>query len=140
MGRANQQVSEHFLRPLVKKTGAAHVIRNARSGQVVAHQLTAAFDSKTRRTGLLRHDSFADGSAMVIAPSNAVHTFFMRFPIDVAFVNRQGKVVKTYAALAPWRIAAALGAFAVIELPAGTLARTDTVRGDLLSIGVDGQV
>jgi uncharacterized membrane protein (UPF0127 family) len=77
---------------------------------------------------------------MLIAPSNAVHTFFMRFPIDIAFVTREGRVVKTYATLRPWRVAAALGAYAVVELPAGTLARCDTVAGDTLAIVPDEQV
>jgi hypothetical protein len=71
---------------------------------------------------------------MVIAPTSAVHTFFMRFPIDVAFVTRDGRVLKTYAALAPWRIAAAFRAHAVVELPAGTLSRCDTIPGDTLII------
>jgi uncharacterized membrane protein (UPF0127 family) len=71
---------------------------------------------------------------MLIAPSNAVHTFFMRFPIDVAFVTREGRVVKTHTALPPWRIAAAFRAYAVVELPATTLANTDTIVGDTLAI------
>jgi hypothetical protein len=71
---------------------------------------------------------------MVIAPSNAVHTFVMRFPIDLAFVTRDGRVVKTRSGVRPWRVAAAFRAYAVIELPAGTLARCDTVPGDTLAI------
>jgi uncharacterized membrane protein (UPF0127 family) len=116
------------------------VIRNLRSQRTLAHDLIAAFDSQTRRTGLLRHEQFPEGSAMLIAPSNAVHTFFMRFPIDIAFVTREGRVVKTYGALGPWRIAAAFRAYAVVELPAGTLSRTDTMVGDHLAIVAPEQV
>jgi uncharacterized protein len=94
----------------------------------------SALDSKSRRTGLLRHESLPDGEAMVIAPTNAIHTFFMRFAIDVVFVARDGRVVKACASVKPWRVAMALRAFAVVELPAGTLARSDTVPGDTLSI------
>jgi uncharacterized membrane protein (UPF0127 family) len=56
----------------------------------------------------------------------------MQFAIDVAFVRKDGRVLKTYDALRPWRIAAALWAKAVIELPAGALGRADTRAGDQL--------
>jgi hypothetical protein len=96
--------------------------------------VSTAFDSKTRRTGLLDRDHLPAGHALVIAPCNAVHTFFMKFPIDVAFVTRDGRVSKLRTAVAPWRIAASWRAFAVIELPAGTLADAGTVVGDRLEI------
>ena len=127
-------MSGTFLRPLLRDAQSSHVIRNTRNGRLLAHQLITAFDSKSRRVGLLRHESFSEGAAMLIAPSNAVHTFFMRFAIDVAFVTREGLIVKTCAALKPWRLAAAFRAFAVVELPSGTLAQNDTVQGDTLSI------
>jgi len=127
-------VSGSFLRPLLRETSSGLAIRNTRNDRQLADALIAAFDSKNRRTGLLRHESFPDGSAMLIAPTNAVHTFFMRFPIDIAFVTREGRVVKTYGSLPAWRIAAAFGAYAAIELPAGTLSRSDTVKGDTLVI------
>jgi uncharacterized membrane protein (UPF0127 family) len=110
------------------------VIRNTRNGRVLADQVIAAFDSKSRRTGLLQHESFPEGSAMVIAPSNAVHTFFMRFPIDIAFVTREGRVVKACSGVRPWRMAATLRAYAVVELPTGTLGQHDTRAGDVLAI------
>jgi uncharacterized protein len=127
-------VSISFLRPLLRNAESPHVIRNTRNGRILAQDLVAAFDSKSRRIGLLRHESFPEGSAMIIAPSNAVHTFFMRFPIDVAFVTRQGRIVKACAGLKPWRLAGALRGYAVVELPVGTLARYDTVVGDILTI------
>jgi uncharacterized membrane protein (UPF0127 family) len=71
---------------------------------------------------------------MIIAPSNAVHTFFMKFSLDLAFVRRDGIVVKCLQSVEPWRVAAALRAYAVIELPAGALKRHDTTAGDILSI------
>ena len=71
---------------------------------------------------------------MLIAPTNAVHTFFMRFAIDIAFVTREGRVAKICAAVPPWRIAVALRAYGVVELPAGTLAASETLAGDSLVI------
>ena len=70
---------------------------------------------------------------MIIAPSKAVHTCFMRFPIDLAFVTREGLVLKTRANVGPWRLSACLRAFAVVELPAGTLDRHQIEPGNSLS-------
>jgi hypothetical protein len=93
-----------------------------------------AFDSATRRQGLLGRDSLPANTALIIAPSNSIHTFFMRFAIDVAFVSKNGRVLKIRHALQPWRMAGALGAYAVIELPAGALARAGVEKGDTLNI------
>ena len=123
-----------FLNPLLHAAAGDLSLRNERTGLTIATTLLAAFDSKARRTGLLRHASLAAGTALIIAPTNAIHTFFMRFAIDVAFVAKDGRVVKVRTALPPWRVAAALGAHAVIELPPGTLGRSDTKPGDRLVI------
>jgi uncharacterized membrane protein (UPF0127 family) len=112
-------------------------IRNERNGRVLADRIIPALDSKSRRTGLLGRDSLPVGHAMVIAPTNAVHTWFMRFPIDIAFVDRQGRVVKACHSVKPWRLAAAFRGYAVIELAAGSLARCDTISGDILSVVTD---
>ena len=124
-----------FFGPLLREDPGTLVIRNERNGRIVAHKLVSAFDSRTRRVGLLHHRSFPDGSAMLIAPTNAVHTFFMRFPIDIAFITRDGAVVKTCSGVRPWRIAAAWRAYGVVELPTGTLASSETIAGDTLTIG-----
>jgi uncharacterized membrane protein (UPF0127 family) len=111
-----------------------HQLLNLRDGGVVASRVELAVDSESRRRGLLGRDVFDEGAALVIAPCSAVHTFFMRFAIDVVFVSRDGRVRKTYAAVPARRIAFSLGAFAVIELPAGTLARAAAMPGDVLQI------
>jgi uncharacterized membrane protein (UPF0127 family) len=122
-----------FLNPLLRARDTKHVLENARTGEVVADHLLTAFDSAERRQGLLGRDALAEGSAIIIAPCSAVHTFFMRFAIDIAFVARDGKVIKVRSAVRPWRIAAASGAFAVVELAAGGLARARTESGDVLT-------
>lgn len=127
-------MSASFFRPLLREAPGPQVIRNTRNGRVIAHDLITAFDSSSRRVGLLRHASFPQGAAMLIAPSNAVHTFFMRFPIDIAFISREGRVMKACHAVRPWRIAAAVRAYGVVELPAGTLAACDTATGDVLAV------
>ena len=127
-------MSTSFFRPLLREPQRRQVIRNTRNGRVIADDLTSAFDSKSRKVGLLNHVSFPQGAAMLIAPTNAVHTFFMRFPIDIAFITREGTVVKVCPSVRPWRIAAAFRAYGVIELPAGTLAAAETVAGDVLAV------
>ena len=125
-----------FLDPLLRSRELALALINTRHNRVVARTLLTAFDSKSRRQGLLQHEALADDSALIIAPSSAIHTFSMRFVIDVAFVAKDGRVVKIRRNLGPRRIAAAWRAFAVIELAAGALERADTQRGDTLRITV----
>lgn len=123
-----------FVSPLLRSKPSSFTLTNTRNQQVVARTVTTAFDSESRRRGLLKHASMAEGSALIIAPTNAIHTFFMRFAIDVAFVSKDGRVVKVRSAVRPWRIAAAWRAFAVIELPAGALDASDTRAGDRLRV------
>ena len=123
-----------FLNPLMRSSAAGFVLTNTRNNRVVAHTLLAAFDSASRRTGLLKHESLPEGQALIIAPSNAIHTFWMRFAIDVAFVRRDGQVVKVRSAVKPWRIAAAWRGYAVVEMAAGQMSDSDTRPGDVLQV------
>ena len=124
----------HFLRPLLAAPAAGFCLRNQRTGAVLADRLLPALDSASRKTGLLKHTGLGEGEAMIIAPSNAVHTWFMKFDLDLLFVGRDGRVVKTRAGVKPWRMSAALRAFAVIEMRSGTLAVRETLPGDLLEL------
>ena len=124
----------NFLLPLIRFADRPYELRNARTGRLIAQTVIPAFESAARRKGLLGRDSFENACAMVIAPSNAIHTFFMRFPIDVLFVRRNGVVVKIGRNIPPWRAVASLWAYAVIELPAGTLGVDDARVGDVLTM------
>ena len=106
---------------------------NARTGCTLASAVEVAGTSESRRRGLLGRDSLDPSAALIIAPCSAIHTFFMRFAIDAVFVDRGGRVLKVTEHLKPWRIAMSLGAFAVIELNAGSVARGDGAKaGDRL--------
>ena len=120
----------HFLGPLLKPGGANRALVNERTGSIVAQIVEVALDSRSRRRGLLGRTALPERHALVIAPCSAVHTWFMRFPIDVLFVARDGRVVKIVNRIGAWRMTASLGAFAAIELPAGTLRRGGWARGD----------
>ena len=106
---------------------------NERTGRLLASAVEVAGTSASRRRGLLGRDSLDPSAALIIAPCSSIHTFFMRFVIDAVFVDRGGRVLKAVQRLKPWRIAASFGAFAVIELNAGSLDRSDgVVQGDRL--------
>jgi uncharacterized membrane protein (UPF0127 family) len=123
-----------FLSPIVAGPAESYVLHNSRTGVVVAGAIEPAFDSKTRNRGLLGRAGLDDGSALILAPCSSIHTFFMRFAIDVLFVARDGRVMKMYSALPAWRVGFAFGAFAAIELPAGAAAASDTRPGDTLAL------
>jgi uncharacterized membrane protein (UPF0127 family) len=119
-----------FLSPILAGSAGSYVLQNSRTRLVLAVEIEPAFDSRSRNRGLLGRARLDDGAALILAPCSSIHTFFMRFAIDVLFVKKDGRVVKMYAALPAWRIAFALGAFAAIELPAGTAAASETRSGD----------
>jgi uncharacterized membrane protein (UPF0127 family) len=100
---------------------------------LLASTLEPAFDSKSRNKGLLGRGHLEAGSALIIAPCSSIHMFFMKFPIDVIFAARDGRILKIRQ-VRPWRIALKRGAFTAIELPAGAAALADTRQGDRLEI------
>ena len=104
------------------------------TGAVVAASVDVALTRNERRRGLLGRDSLADDAAMFIAPCMAIHTVGMAFPIDVAFVDAQGRIVRMVHSMRPWRLAASFGGRAVIELAAGRLRECDVNVGDRLSL------
>jgi uncharacterized membrane protein (UPF0127 family) len=123
-----------FLTPALKSPLGGFSLVNDRTGNAIVTTLEIAVDSATRRKGLLGRDHLADTTGIVIAPTNAVHTFFMRFPIDIVFVTRAGRVVKVRESVPARRIAIALRAFAVVELAAGCAARRGLRAGDMVSV------
>jgi uncharacterized membrane protein (UPF0127 family) len=123
-----------FLHPLASRRGAEAVIVNECTGVPVATRIESAFDSTSRRRGLLGRDSLAPRHAVVIAPTQAIHTWFMRFAIDVVFAAKDGTVVDLRRAVQPWRIAVAPRAFCAIELAAGSIDRESIAVGDRLVV------
>ena len=110
-------------------------VLNATRGTVLATQLTKAHTGVTRRKGLLGRECFLPGEGLWIAPCESVHTFFMRFPIDLVYLDRKLKVKKVRHSVGAWRVSACFSAKSVLELPAGTVRETLTEQGDILQIG-----
>jgi len=88
-------------------------------GQVVCERCLVAETPLARMRGLLGRRGLERGEGLLLRPAPSVHTFFMRFTIDVVFLARDGGVVKVVPSLRPWRTAAARRAKAVLELPPG---------------------
>ena len=109
-------------------------VKNLTRGTVLATRLEAAHTGPTRRKGLLGRDGLAAGEGLWIAPCESVHTFFMRFPIDLVYLDREKKIKKARSTVGPWRLSACLSAYSILELPAGTIRETRTERGDTLEI------
>ena len=124
----------HFLQPLLRSRGTSWTLRVPARNVVLAGAVEPAFESASRNRGLLGRDHLDQGRALVIAPSNGIHTFGMRFPIDVIFAARDGRVLKIRPALPRSRIAFAWGGFAVIEMAAGEAARAGLGVGDRLEV------
>jgi len=103
-----------------------------RTGAVLVDHLEVAGDSASRRKGLLGRDRLDAGCAVAIAPCQGVHTFGMRFALDVVAVTRDGLVIKIRSGVPPRRVVLALRAFAIIELQSGAAAAADLQIGDRL--------
>ena len=103
---------------------------NARSGAVLAESLVSAHDSQSRRKGWLGRTSAPLGEAIWILPCEAIHCFFMRFAIDVVFLDRDLHVIQVRRSVKPWRIAVCLKAYSVMEFPEGAIDASATAVGD----------
>lgn len=117
-------------------------VYNVTRGCIVAPRVELADTAATRMRGLLGRDGLAPGEGLIIEPCNSIHTFFMRFSIDVAFLSTDGKIVRQISALPPWRLTwMYFRARKVLELSAGVLAASGTQQGDRLELrAVPGQL
>ena len=103
----------------------------------LATELTIARSHWTRFRGLMATDAsrFRRGQGLWISPSHGVHTFSMRFPFDVVYVEVARMVIHVHEELKPWRLAAVrIQATSVLELPVGTIRDSQTALGDQVDI------
>lgn len=107
---------------------------NVTRGTMLADRADIADTSAKRRQGLLKHSGLAPGEGLWIVPCEGVHTFAMKFPIDVVFLNKKRKILKIRPNMGRARVALSLRAHSVLELPAGRLAETGTQKGDVLEL------
>jgi uncharacterized membrane protein (UPF0127 family) len=113
----------------------ALVARNLDTGAVVANRVAVADTHATRAVGLLSRDGLEPGEGLWIVPSRGVHTFWMRFSIDVIALDDRGVIIDRVAHLKPWRIRLPRrGTAGVLELPAGTLDESGTSVGHRIEL------
>ena len=109
-------------------------ILNTTRDTLLATDVRLAEDGGSRRKGLLGRKRLAEGEGLWIIPCEAVHTFWMRFSIDLIYLDRDHRVVKTRSNVPPWRLSACLRAHSVLELAAGVVHETQTRPGDRLTL------
>jgi uncharacterized protein len=108
-------------------------------GGVVCERCELADTMRTRMKGLLGRKELPVGSGLWIRPASSIHMFFMRFPIDAVFLDRDLRVVGVAESLRPWRVAWRRGAHIVLELPAGEVKRRQLRAGEhLVLLGEEG--
>lgn len=109
----------------------------AGDGIVVCTSCEVAVRTLARMKGLLGRKGLGPGEGMLIDPAPSVMTFFMRFTIDVVFIDRAQTIVKIVHAMGPWRVAGARRASTALELPAGTAAALGLEPGMSLVLADD---
>jgi uncharacterized protein len=110
------------------------IVQNATQGQVLGSRVRRADTFRLRLLGLMFVPCLGEGEGLLIRPCKAVHTHFMRFAIDVIFLDGENRVVHLALSLKPWKQSPYVRqAVAVLELPAG--AAQAVHLGDQLAIG-----
>lgn len=110
-------------------------IYNSSNNNLIADNVKLANSFITRTLGLIPKTTISEDEGLVIKPCCSVHTFFMRFGIDILFVNKRNEIIALYENVNPWRILPIhLTAFYVVELAAGTISTKNIEKGDIISI------
>lgn len=114
------------------------MIVNKRNEIRLASQIKVANNAWSRMVGLIGQRNLDDNKAILIYPCQQIHTFFMSFPIDCLFINKEYQVLQCIESLNPWKVSKKVpGAWAVIELPSGVIQRTNTRVDDFLKIAME---
>ena len=104
---------------------------------VVCERCAVADHLWARMRGLLGRSDLTQGEGVILRPAGSIHTFFMRFPIDVVFLGADDRVLEVVPHLAPWRAAGVKGARAVLELAAGEADARGIRAGSKLTLDVE---
>ena len=111
-------------------------VSNLTRNTVLAACMEVADSAALRNKGLLGRDRLSLGEGLWIVPCESVHTFWMRFPIDLVYLDRKKRIRKLVSEVRPWRMSACLWAHSVLELPPGTIRNTQTQLGDRLEFSI----
>jgi len=125
-------ILDHVVRRRPPAADVRLMISNLTRQTELAHCVDVADHGAKRRKGLLGREALSAGEGLWIVPCESVHTFGMRFPIDLVYLDRDKRVKKIRNDVPPWRISACLSAHSVLELASGSIRRTGTKPGDTL--------
>jgi len=110
-------------------------IKNTKNNFILGNKIYLANNSITRLSGLMGKESFGEIDGMLIKPCNSIHTFFMKFPIDVIFISKDNKIIRVVENLKEWKISPIVfKAHSTLELPIKTIEKTNSEVGDILEI------
>jgi uncharacterized membrane protein (UPF0127 family) len=114
-------------------------VRNVTRGVDLATGVAVAASPWRRFVGLMGKRDLPAGGGLIIRPCNSIHMFFMRMPLDVLYCGASGPagdpVLRVLAGIKPWRLGPIVrGSKYVLELPAGTVARTGTQQHDIIQL------
>lgn len=107
-------------------------VRNTTRQTEIGAGIEVADTAARRNKGLLGRTGLEPGEGLWIVPCEAVHTFAMKFSLDLIYLDRNRRVVKVRGDVRPGRISGTLRAHSVIELPSGAITASQTQRGDIL--------
>jgi uncharacterized membrane protein (UPF0127 family) len=104
-------------------------------GRTIAEHVEIAGTVWRRFAGLMFRSDLPAGHGLALSPCNSIHMFFMRMPLDVAFLDAGGRVLRVYHGIRPWRASRVVrGAHTAVELRAGTLRGAGVEEGALLRL------
>jgi uncharacterized membrane protein (UPF0127 family) len=111
----------------------AHEVELTRSDGRLVCRARVASSFAARFRGLMLTASLEPGTGLLFPRTSSVHTHFMRYPLDVVFLDGEGRVVSIRRSLRPWRFASCRGSSSVLELAGGEAARLGVAEGEVLS-------
>lgn len=110
-------------------------IINQTKNTILAEDALKADNFFTRIKGLLGRRDLKKGEALILQPCDSIHTFFMKFPIDILFVDKTNRIIKVIPSLRPFRVTPIyFRANLAVELPEGTIQSTFTKEEDIILI------
>ena len=133
--RTTRPVDPHLGCRRYRQAGMDQIVLLAPQGQVVCERCEVVDGFLRRGLGLLGRKRLPRGQGLLIKPSWSIHTWFMHFPIDVVFLDRELRVLEIRKQMRPWRVTARFRAHSALELPAGECDRLRLGVGDRLAWG-----
>jgi uncharacterized membrane protein (UPF0127 family) len=114
------------------------IVTNSDRGTILGEAIEVAATAAQKVKGLLGRDCLADGQGLLFKAAASLHTFFMQFPIDILYMDKNGKVLKSARGVRPFKLVMApFRAYYALELPVGAIQRSGTRVGDHLSFDED---